>query len=304
MINIPATGQLRRSLIAKKCNYPFALLIPALSVYLLLFIFPTVSSFYYGLTDWNIHAREIAFVGMENFRELFSEVKLVAAVKHTIAYAVAVTILRNAIGLVLALMLNSEIRFRNILRTVFFLPFVIAPIIIGYIFTALYQPAHGLVNQFFRTLGLGFIAQDWLNDPNYALFSCIMTDVWRTSGFAMVIYLAGLQVIPSELYETAELDGASYWKKFIYVIFPLLAPSFTINLVLSIIGTMKVFVMILVLTNGGPGYATEVINTYIMSSFSLGLYGYGTAANIILIFLISLIGLPILYLLRKREVEL
>ena len=288
----------------RRSAYPFYFLAPALVVYLLFFIYPTASSFYYSLTDWNIHARKIGFVGMANFRELFSEVKLLAAVKHTIVYAFGVTVLRNAFGLVLALMLNSKIKLRNVLRTVFFLPFVIAPIIIGYVFTALYQPAHGLINQFFRTLGLGFMAQDWLNDPRFALFSCIMTDVWRTSGFAMVIYLAGLQVIPAELLETAELDGASYCKKFIYVIFPLLAPSVTVNVVLSTIGTMKVFVMILVLTNGGPGYATEVINTYIMSAFSLGLYGYGTAANIILIVLISVIGLPILHLLRRREVEL
>jgi raffinose/stachyose/melibiose transport system permease protein len=295
---------MKRPIRVKRESYPLYFVAPALLIYLVLFIFPTVSSFYYSLTDWNIHSRQISFVGMENFRELFSEVKLLAAVKHTIIYAFSVTILRNTFGLMLALMLNSKIRLRNILRTVFFLPFVIAPIIIGYLFTALYQPEHGLVNQFFRTVGLGFMAQDWLNDPRFALFSCIMTDVWRTSGFAMVIYLAGLQVIPSELYETADLDGANYWNKLRYVIFPLLAPSFTVNLVLSIIGTMKVFVMILVLTNGGPGYATEVINTYIMSAFSLGLYGYGTAANIILILLISVIGLPILYLLRKREVEL
>jgi raffinose/stachyose/melibiose transport system permease protein len=120
----------------------------------------------------------------------------------------------------------------------------------------------------------------------------------------MVIYLAGLQVIPTELYESAELDGAGYFSKFIYVMFPLLAPAVTINLVLSIIGTMKVFVMILVLTNGGPGYTTEVMNTYIMRVFSLGLYGYGTAANLVLAIIISAIGIPVLFALRKREVEL
>ncbi len=131
-----------------------------------------------------------------------------------------------------------------------------------------------------------------------------MTDVWRTSGFAMVIYLAGLQVIPGELYESAELDGAGGASKFAHITFPLLAPSFTVNLVLSIIGTMKVFVMILVLTNGGPGFTTEVINTYIMANFSLGLYGYATAANLMLFLLIAVVGLPLLYALRRREVEL
>lgn len=288
----------------RKGVYPLYFALPAIIVYLLMFFFPTISGLYYSLTDWNIHAREIRFIGMQNFEELFTDVKLKAAIRHTLVYAFSVTIFRNAFGLIIALMLNSKIKLRSLLRTFFFLPFVIAPIVIGYLFTALYQPEHGLINQLIRGIGLRFLAKDWLNDPRYALFSCIMTDVWRTSGFSMVIYLAGLQVIPSELYETADLDGANSWNKFVHVTFPLLAPSFTVNLVLSVIGTMKVFVMILVLTNGGPGYATEVFNTYIMSAFSEGLYGYGTAANIILVLLISIIGLPILHLLRRREVEL
>ncbi len=288
----------------RKGVYPLYFALPAIIVYLLMFFFPTISGLYYSLTDWNIHAREIRFIGMQNFEELFTDVKLKAAIRHTLVYAFSVTIFRNAFGLIIALMLNSKIKLRSLLRTFFFLPFVIAPIVIGYLFTALYQPEHGLINQLIKGIGLRFLAKDWLNDPRYALFSCIMTDVWRTSGFSMVIYLAGLQVIPSELYETADLDGANSWNKFVHVTFPLLAPSFTVNLVLSVIGTMKVFVMILVLTNGGPGYATEVFNTYIMSAFSEGLYGYGTAANIILVLLISIIGLPILHLLRRREVEL
>jgi raffinose/stachyose/melibiose transport system permease protein len=288
----------------KRSDYPVWFVLPAAGIFLLMFVTPTVTSFYYSLTDWNINARSTKFVGLANFAELFADVKLVAAIRNTVIFAVAVTVLRNIIGLALALALNMKMKLRNALRTIFFTPYVIAPIIIGYLFGALYQPQHGLVNQALRVLGLGAIAVDWLNDARYALFATIMTDVWRTSGFAMVIYLAGLQVIPGELYESAQLDGAGAWARFAHVTFPLLAPSFTVNLVLSIIGTLKVFVMILVLTNGGPGYATEVINTYIMANFSLGLYGYATAANLMLFLIITLIGLPLLYGLRKREVEL
>lgn len=288
----------------KRRDYPIAFAFPAAAIFILMFVTPTVTSFYYSLTDWNIHARGVKFIGLDNFRELFSDRKLVAAIRNTVVFAVSVTLLRNLIGLLLALALNMRMRLRNVLRTIFFTPYVIAPIIIGYLFAALYQPRGGLVNQALRAAGLGFLAVDWLNDARYALFSTIMTDVWRTSGFAMVIYLAGLQVIPAELYESAELDGAGGGSRFVHVTFPLLAPSFTVNLVLSIIGTMKVFVMILVLTNGGPGFATEVINTYIMANFSLGLYGYATAANLMLFLLIAAVGLPLLYALRRREVEL
>jgi ABC-type sugar transport system permease subunit len=285
-------------------NYPYWFLFPAFAVFGLLFLLPTGTGLYYSLTDWNINTTAIHFVGLKNFRDLFADKKLTAALAHTLVYAFSVTILRNAIGLGLALMLNTKMRLRGFFRTVFFLPYVISPIIIGYLFTAIYHPAHGLLNEGLKLVGLRFMAVDWLNDPKFALLSTILVDVWRTSGFTMVIYLAGLQLIPTELFESAALDGARYPQTFRYIMFPLIAPSLTVNLTLSLIGTMKVFVMILVLTNGGPGYTTEVINTYVMTAFSLGLYGQGTAANLLLTALIILIGAPVLVLLRKREVAL
>jgi len=285
-------------------SYPYWFLLPAFAIFALMFLVPTGTGIYYSFTDWNINTEKINFVGLQNYRELFTDKKLVAALSHTLVYAFSVTLLRNAIGLGLALLLNTKVRLRGLFRTVFFLPYMISPIIIGYLFTAIYHPANGLLNGALRLVGLKFMAVDWLNDPRYALLSTIFVDVWRTAGFSMVIYLAGLQMIPTELFESASLDGARYPQTFRYITFPLIAPSLTINLTLSLIGTMKVFVMILVLTNGGPGYATEVINTYVMTSFSLGLYGQGTAANMLLTLLIVLIGFPVLVLLRKREVAL
>ena len=288
----------------RRGSYPATFLLPGFAVYLLFFIVPTVASFYYSLTDWNLNTTSAKFIGIANFTQLFSDAELVAAIWHTLVYAIGVTLIRNLIGLVLALMLNAKIKGENVFRTVFFMPYVIAPIVIGYLFTAVYDPTNGPLNQLLRAVGLGVLTHAWLSNPNLALSATIMTEVWRTSGFAMVIFLAGLQVIPSELFESADLDGAGFFGKFFYVMFPLLAPAVTINLVLSIIGTMKVFVMILVLTDGGPGFATQVMNTYILHFFSIGLYGYGTAANLVLSALITAIGLPVLFALRRREVEL
>lgn len=285
-------------------KYPYYFLVPGIVVFSIFFLTPMLSGFYYSLTDWNLNVREISFIGLDNFRELFSDVKLVTALKNTLIYAISVTALRNFIGLALALLLNTKVRLQNLFRTTFFLPFVIAPMIIGYLFTVIYHPDFGVLNQGFRAIGLNMLAQDWLHDPKYALFSTIVVDVWRTSGFAMVIYLAGLQLIPSELLDAADIDGAGFGKKFTHVMFPLLAPSVTINIVLSLIGTMRVFEMILALTNGGPGYATEVLNTYIMSAFSIGLYGLGTAANTLLSFIIIIIGMPVFFFLKRREIEL
>jgi ABC-type sugar transport system permease subunit len=285
-------------------KYPNWFLLPALAVFGLLFVTPTLTSFYYSLTDWNINTNVIHFIGFQNFKDLFADVKMRATLSNTLIYAFSVTFLRNLCGLILALMLNTSIKGRNLLRTIFYFPNVVAPMIIGYLFTAIYSPGHGILNTALRSVGMGFLAQDWLNDPKIALFSVIMTDVWRSSGFVMVIYLAGLQIIPTELYESASIDGAGPIWRFSNITLPLLAPTITVNVVLALIGTMKVFVMVLVLTNGGPGYATEVMNTYIADSFSLGLYGYGTAANIILTLFILGIGLPVLLLLRSKEIEL
>ncbi|MCK9547032.1 MAG: sugar ABC transporter permease [Sphaerochaeta sp.] len=290
---------------SQRSRYPNWFLLPTILVFGFLFVIPTLTSFYYSLTDWNINRRVITFIGFDNFIELFSDIKFRATLGNTLTYAFSVTFTRNFLGLLLAILLNiATLRGKNLFRTIIFLPYVIAPVVIGYLFTAIYNPSQGILNQSLRTIGLAFLAKDWLNDPNIALFSTIMTDVWRTTGFSMVIYLAGLQAIPQELYESAAIDGANGVRRLAHITLPLLAPSITINVVLALIGTMKVFVMILVLTNGGPGYATEVMNTYIMSTFSLGLYGSGTAANIILSLLIITIGLPVLLLLRRREVEL
>jgi raffinose/stachyose/melibiose transport system permease protein len=289
---------------AHKQNYPNWFLLPGIAVFGLLFVVPTVTSFYYSLTDWNINTNVIHFIGFENFRELFADKALRATLANTLIYAFVETFLRNAFGLFLAIVLNTAIKGRNLLRTIIFLPYVIAPVVIGYLFTAIYNPGHGLLNTALRTIGFGFLAQDWLNDPSFALMSVIMTDVWRTTGFAMVIYLAGLQIIPEELYESADMDGAGSVCKFTKISFPLLAPTLTINVVLALIGTMKVFVMILVLTNGGPGYTTEVMNTYIMRAFSLGIYGFGTAANVLLSLFVMVVGLPVLLFLRRKELEL
>lgn len=289
----------------ERFQYPLWFLLPAMLVFGYLFIIPSLTSFYYSLTDWNINRSTISFVGLKNFRDLFLETKFRATIGNTLKFAFSDTILRNFLGLSLALLLNSSrVKGKNLFRTIMFLPFVIAPIVIGYLFTAIYNPDHGILNVFLRNIGLSALASDWLNDSKLALLSTIATDVWRTTGFSMVIYLAGLQNIPAELYESAEIDGANSAQKLGKVTLPLLAPSITINVVLALIGTMKVFVMILVLTNGGPGYSSEVINTYIMSTFSLGLYGSGTAANIVLSLLIAVIGVPVLLILRKREIEI
>ncbi|MFD2332912.1 carbohydrate ABC transporter permease [Cohnella sp. GCM10020058] len=285
-------------------KYPLYFSFPALSVFLLFFIAPTVIGVYYSFTDWNVNADSISFIGFDNYKALFGEPRLGKALSNTLIFAAAVTLLQNAVGLGLALLMNEAIRMRNLFRTIFFMPYVIAPIVIGYVFRAIYHPEHGIVNEALGWIGLGSLGQDWLNDPKWALFSIIATDIWRVAGFAMVVYLAGLQFIPKDLTESASIDGASYWRRFRHIVFPLLAASFTVNVLLSVIGSMKVFEMVMVLTDGGPGYTTEVFYTYIRSTFSMGQMGYSTAINLVLFVLVTVVGVPVLMALKKREVEM
>jgi raffinose/stachyose/melibiose transport system permease protein len=287
-----------------KHKYPLYFSFPALAVFLLFFITPTVIGFYYSFTDWNINADKISFNGLENYRELFQEPRLKTALFNTLIFAAIVTLMQNLLGLGLALILNEALKMRNLLRMIFFLPYVIAPIVIGYIFRAIYHPEHGIVNQLLDRIGLDFLMVDWLNDPKYALFSIIVTDLWRVAGFSMVVYLAGLQFIPKDLIESSSMDGAHYWQRFRSIVFPLLAPALTVNVLLSMIGSMKVFEMVMVLTEGGPGYTTEVFYTYIRSMFSTGEFGYATAVNLILFILVTIVGVPVLMGMKKREVEM
>lgn len=287
-----------------KMKYPLYFSFPALAVFLLFFITPTIIGFYYSFTDWNINAEQIRFNGLDNYIELFKEPRLKTALINTLIFAAVVTLMQNFLGLGLALILNEALKLRNLLRMIFFLPYVIAPIVIGYIFRAIYHPEHGIVNTALDKVGLHFMVQDWLNDPKYALFSIIVTDLWRVAGFSMVVYLAGLQFIPKDLIESSSMDGAQYWQRFRSIIFPLLAPALTVNVLLSMIGSMKVFEIVMVLTEGGPGYTTEVFYTYIRGMFSTGLFGYATAVNVVLFALVTIVGVPVLMAMKKREVEM
>ncbi|CAN7625573.1 sugar ABC transporter permease [Paenibacillus sp. LjRoot153] len=287
-----------------KMKYPLYFSFPALAVFLLFFITPTLIGFYYSFTDWNINADQIRFNGLENYIELFKEPRLKTALINTLIFAAVVTLMQNLLGLGLALILNEALKLRNLLRMIFFMPYVIAPIVIGYIFRAIYHPEHGIMNTMLDKVGLHFMVHDWLNDPKYALISIIVTDLWRVAGFSMVVYLAGLQFIPKDLIESSSMDGAQYWQRFRSIIFPLLAPALTVNVLLSMIGSMKVFEMVMVLTEGGPGYTTEVFYTYIRGMFSTGLFGYATAVNVVLFILVTIIGVPVLMAMKKREVEM
>ena len=193
-----------------KARYPLWFLALPVIVYGALYFLPSLFSFYYSMTDWNGFTDKINFVGFDNFRTVFFESKnYLRALKNTIMFATSTTILKNVIGLWLALMVNSDIKSKNYLRTVFYLPVTLSPLIVGLIFSSVLHPSYGVLNVILRAIGLNGVAHSWLVDPKTAMASVIAVDVWKNVGFNMIIYIAGLQTIPKTYYEAAKIDGGS-----------------------------------------------------------------------------------------------
>ena len=285
--------------------YPMRLLFPALAFYGVFYLFSTLLGFYLSTTDWNItRLNNIEFIGIENFIRLFKEDYFTLAIKNVAIFTIISAIFRNILGLLLAIMLDQKMKGIKIFRTIFFLPCVLSTLVVGYVFTFIFNPTIGLLNTYLTEYGLQALALDWLGNSKIALFSIISVDIWMWTGFNTIIYLAGLQTVPSELYEASSIDGAGRWKTFKNITIPLIGASITVNLILNIIGGLKTFDLIFVMTSGGPGFATEVLNTLMFKAMSTGTLGYATAIGVVQFIFVAVITFPVLGILRKREVEL
>lgn len=291
----------RHNKISERLYSPlFAL--PAFSIFFVFFMVPVILGFGYSFTNWNQYLTEIEYVGFENFKQIFTDKVSTLALKNTLIFATITTIGKNIMGLGLALILNTRLKGKTIWRAIYFSPAIFSTIIVGLVFSAVLHPT-GLLNDAFRFLKLDFLTHSWLTDKNIVMFTVSAVEVWMYAGFHMAIYLAGLQSIPNELIEAAKIDGISGGQQFRYITFPLIIPSFNINLIMSLIGGFKVFDIIYVLTNGGPGFSSQVVSTMVYRAFGEGRWGYGTALNMILFAIISIIALTVLNFLRKKEVE-
>ncbi len=285
--------------------YPGYFLISALLLYSALFILPSILGFGFSLTNWNSFSNKIRYIGFENFREIFSSSgRSFSFLVNTLKFALTTTVLKVLIGLLLALALNRDFRTKNILRTVFYLPVVLSPLVIGLVFTSIFHPVDGLLNAILNAVGLHGLTRQWLADVSTAMGAVMSVEVWRLSGYSMVIFLAGLQVIPGMYYEAADIDGANGLKKFVMITLPFLRPAFTVNVILNLIWGLKVFDIVFVLTRGGPGYATGVLNTAVFYEFSAGRYGFATALGVVIFLITTFVAFVTLRLLDRREIEI
>jgi raffinose/stachyose/melibiose transport system permease protein len=291
----------------KSRAYPFYFAGGALALYLLFYVLPAVMGFYYAFTDWNSYSTEVNFVGLENFRLIFTSggsQNYMHFVRNTVIFTIATILLKTVIALGLAVLLTNGIRrLAYFHRVVMYLPAVLPMLVVSLVFKSILNPATGLLNTTLRSLGLDFLAQRWLVDVTWALPSVIGVDTWRGIGYIMVILIAGLQAIPKEYYEAAAIDGASGWAAFRRITLPLMMPVLTVTTVLNLLYGLKVFDIVFVLTNGGPGRATDTVYTAIFDEFSKGRYGVATTLSTLLFLIMIVLGYFVIRLMHREAEE-
>ncbi|WP_051619904.1 carbohydrate ABC transporter permease [Haematomicrobium sanguinis] len=248
---------------------------------------------YAGYGEWNL-------VGIANYVNLFRDDRVLAAYGFSFLFAITATILTNVISLAIALGLNAKIRARNFFRGIYFVPYILAILVVGYVFQFIFSNS---LPKIFSSIPV--IQENILTNPDLAWIAVVILAVWQACAFAIIIYLAGLQTIPGELYEAASLDGAKPARQFRSITFPLISAFFTINVVLSLKNFLQVFDPIIALTNGGPGTSTESVTMLIFrGGFSGGEFAYQTANAVVFFIVITVVSLLQFRVLQRREADM
>ena len=275
-------------------------------LYLAVLIIPLMLSFFYSFTNFNVLNATKSFIGIENYIEMVSDKAFRATVLYTLEISLVVTLLANILGLVIAMALNQEGPFCSTLRTIFFIPQVLSSVVVGFIWSGMLNSQRGLINVLLNKIGLiganGNIS--WLGDMNLAKLCVIGVCIWQSLGFCTVVYMAALKGVPQELKDAACVDGANRWQVFRNVTFPLISPGVTVNVVMLLIMSFKLFDIIKVLTAGGPAGATETLAFYVTKiAFTVNRVGYGSAMAFSLFVVIASISMGLGAFLRRREVQ-
>lgn len=273
--------------------------LPMLVLFLVFSTYPVLEGVFFSFTDWDGLNSKFNFIGFQNYKTFFHDFVVLKPLINTFVYAFWVTIIQNICALALAVALNQKLKTKNLLRTFIFIPVVLSSLIVGYIWSYLFTEPIAMLG---AKLGIEVMQHNLLGNKATSLAAGIFVSVWKGVGYTMVIYLAGLQNIDKEVKEAALVDGAKGFQHFRYITFPLIAPSFTINIVLVMEGAFKQFDLIFALTGGGPGNSSELLSlTIYRESFEFYRAGYGTTMGVILALIIIVLSLFELVVLRKRE---
>ena len=284
----------------RKINWTQFMSFPALLLYSIFFVYPLLKGIGMSLTDWD-GMGNASFVGLSNFIKFFRDSRAMGDIRTTLVFAAGSAIFLNLAGLAYALLMEQPFSGRSAARVIIYLPAIISPLIMGYIWYFLLQPGRGFLYHAAEQLGTSFFLGKWMNHYPTTMAVLIFVNVWQYAGMTMIIYLAGLKNISPDIREAAIVDGADSWQRFTRVTLPLLMPSIRINVVTNIIGSLSVFDVIMSLTEGGPGYATESLSIYIMRMCYGSRTGYSTAVAMILFFIILIPVLISMYLTKEKS---
>ena len=280
---------------------PYLFVAFPLLIYLVWVIGPMLYTFYLSLTDWD-GVSKMSFVRLENYARLFRDRVFYTAFFNNIKWIGSFITVPIVAGLTLAMALNSSVPGAKVFKAVFFFPMVLSFVVMGLIWSWMYQPDSGIINSVLRLFGLEGLTRGWLSDSKLVIWSIIFTGIWRQVGYVMLLYLAGLQSVNIDLVDASKVDGAGAWQSFRHVIIPQLAPITVVVVVISIIDSLRAFDLVYVMTRGGPFNSSQVLATFMYNeAFWNYRMGYGASISVVL-FMISLLFIFI-YLVRIFKTE-
>ncbi len=282
----------------------YVFVIPALVFFLIFWILPVLQLFFYSITNFNGINYNFDFVGLKNYRTLFSDGTLVNSIKNTLIYALCIVLGSNILGITIALALNVKLRGKTFFRTTSYIPALFSAIVVGFIWSYVYMPDTGLIASIMNRIGLDGSSFNALGNFKQALYAIAIVEVWKTFGTTMIIYLAGLQTIDDSLLEAGKIDGCTEWQLIRKVKLPLISATITINVVLSVIAGLKAFDYAFIMTNGGPGRSTNTLMfTIYKIAFTDQMMGKASAFSVVSFIVIIFITIMMLIFMNKREVE-
>lgn len=277
--------------------------VPTLALFAVFVVLPFIKGIYLSITNWNGYSPSYKFVGLKNYARMLTDENVRTAFVNTIIYGFGSTLVQNVLGIAFAILLNKKFRGRSLIRTVIYLPVMIAPLIMGYIMYFFFTYNNGAVNDVLKLFGAQPV--DWLAKGSRAVIILMLVNSLQFAGISMVIYLAGLQNIPTLYYDAAAIDGVNDRQRFFYVTLPLLMPAVTSSVTINLIGGLKLFDVISALTGGGPGYDTNSLSTLIHRLyFGSERAGYAAAVGLVFFVFIMIVSNIVVKALQKRQVEL
>lgn len=279
--------------------------VPGIVLYSIFFLYPTVSAFFYSFTNWDGFSASFDFVGIDNYiRAAAGDSIFRQVVGNNLKFMLFVVVFQTMVALIFAMYLVKNSKLNIFWRALLFFPTILSSVSVAFIWSFIYDPSLGVLNNALGAVGLDVLQQNWLGNADMAIYSLAFVQVWFHAGQMLIIFVAGLQAIPEDLYEVARIEGATKWQMFKKVTWPLLAPSATIVIAYTTIQSFKAFDLIFATTRGGPNYSTEIIATYIYEiAFRNYNFGYASAISVIFMVIIALITFLQFRALRSNRVS-